>query len=875
MSILRNLTSGLRTLFHKKEVEQEMDEELHGFLDAAVKEKMRSGMSHDEARRAARVEMGSLDAVKEEIRSSGWESTLEAFWQDVRYGLRQLKRNPGFTAVAVITLALGIGATTAIFTVVNAVLLRPLPYPHPEELVYVEEILDKFGATPFTGNREFVAWRNHSRTLSPVAAYMFTWFNLTGGGEPEHVTCGLATAPFFSLLGVRPVTGRLFLPEEDRPGGPPVVILSEPLWKRRYGGDPSVVGKGVILDGTTYTVVGVLPASFVVPDAFKTDYALWLPLAESDTGAGPFRPVRVIGRLRRGTSLEASRAELNTILQSTRAGGPQGWVKGVAISPWQEQIIERSRLSLLLFLGAVGFLLLIACTNVANLLLSRAATRQKEVTVRLTVGAGRSRIVRQLLTESALLALLGGLLGLVLAHWGKDLLVAFISPNLPALEPIVLDYRVLGFSLALAAVTGLAFGMVPALQASKVSLNEVLKEAGRSTSESRSGLLFRNVLTMGETALAMVLLVGAGLLFRSFLQVRGIDMGFKSQNILSMTIDLTPSQYTTPKVQAAFFEQVMERIKGLEGVQAVAGSSCPPLGNRTTSVTTELKVEGQAVDVPDAYSTAVSPDYFRTMGIPLVQGRYFTEADRETSPSVAVVDESFARRYCPGGKCLGGRIGSWLRQKDMLTIVGVARNARDRAETEPTPKIYIPFSQAGEPYMTVLVRTAGNPQLWTAAVRAQVASVDKNQPPHDLMTLEELRSKSLTPRRVNMLLVGAFAALGLILALVGIYGVVSYSVSQRTHEIGVRMALGAEYGDVLTAMVWQGLRSVLIGTAIGVAASLAVTRFLQTLLYGVKPTDPATFCAVGLLLSGVALLACYIPARRATKVDPMVALRYE
>jgi putative ABC transport system permease protein len=800
---------------------------------------------------------------------------MNTLFQDLRFGLRMLAKNPGFTAVAVLTLALGIGATTAIFTVVNAVLLRPLPYPHPEDLVYVQEILDKFGAAPFVGNQEFVAWRNQSRTLSPVAAYMNTWFNLTGGGEPERVTCGLATTSFFSLLGVRPVTGRLFLPEEDRPGGPPVVILSEALWRRRYGGDPSVVGKGVNLDGTTYTVVGVLPATFVVPDAFKTDYALWVPLAESDAGTGPFRIVRVIGRLRPGTSLETSRAELNTILQSTRAGGPQGWVKGVAIAPWQEQIIEKSRLSLLLFLGAVGFLLLIACSNVANLLLSRAATRQKEITVRLTVGAGRSRIVRQLLTESALLALLGGLLGLVLAHWGKDLLVAFISPNLPALEPIVLDYRVLGFSLALAVVTGLAFGIVPALQASKVSLNEALKEASRSVSESRSGLLFRNVLTVGETALALVLLVGAGLLFRSFLQVRGIDMGFKSRNILSMTIDLTPSQYTTPKAQAAFFEQVMERIRGLEGVQAVAGSSCPPLGNRSTSVTTALAVEGHSIDVPEASATAVSTDYFRAMGIPLMQGRNFTEADRATSPSVAVVDESFARRYCPGGKCLGGRIGSWVRRKDMLTIVGIVANARDSAEAEPTPKMYLPFAQASGAYMTVLVRTAGNPRFWTAAVRAQVASVDKNQPPHDVMTLEDLRAESLTPRRVSMLLLGAFATLGLILASVGIYGVVSYSVSHRTHEIGVRMALGAGQAGILKLVIGQGLYLALIGTVIGLAASLAMTRLLQTMLYDIKPTDPATFVAVGLLLAGVASLACYIPARRATKVDPIVALRYE
>ena len=803
---------------------------------------------------------------------SNWTEMLR---QDFRYGLRMSARNPGFTVMAVLTLALGIGATTAIFTVVNAILLRPLPYPHPEELVYVQEILEKLGATRFAGADEFAAWRDQSRTLSPIAAYTDSWFNLTGGGDPERITAGLATSAFFSLLGVRPLTGRLFLPEEDRPGGPPVVILSEALWRRRYGGDPSVVGRGVTVDGKVYTVVGVLPRTFVIPAESKFDYALWVPLIANRAGAGPMGIVRVIGRLKPGRSMETVRSELNTILRSTRAGGPEGWVKGVALSTWQEQITEKSRLSLLLFLGAVGFLLLIACVNVANLLLSRAATRQKEMAVRLAVGAGRRRIIRQLLTESTLLALLGAVLGLALARAGKDLLVAFISPNLPALEPIGLDYRVLGFCLALALVTGLAFGLAPALQSSRISLNEVLKEAGSSVSEPRSGMLFRDLLLISETALAMVLLVGGGLLFRSFLRVRGVDLGFRSKNVLSMTVDLTPSEYTTPNVQAAFFEQLMERIKGLEGVKAVAGSSCPPLGNRETSVTTAMKVEGQVVEVPDARVTAVSPDYFRAMGILLSQGRYFTDADRVTSPSVAIVDESFARRYCPGGKCLGGRIVSWVRRGDRLTIVGIVANARDSAEAEPYPKVYLPFPQASEPYMTVLVRTAGNPKLWASAVRSQVASVDKNQPPHDLMTLEDLREQFLTPRRVTMLLVGAFAALGLIMASVGIYGVVSYSVSQRTCEIGIRMALGAERGDVLKIVVGQRLRSVLIGTGIGVAASIALTRFLQTMLFGVKPTDPATFVSVSLILLMVAWLACYIPARRATKVDPMVALRYE
>ncbi|MGO8732624.1 MAG: ADOP family duplicated permease [Terriglobia bacterium] len=871
----------LRSLFHRPQVNQDLDDEIRDHLERRTADYIARGLSPEEARYAARREFGGIDQVKEECRDSWGVGLITELVQDLRYGVRMLAKTPGFTAVAVITLALGIGATTAIFTVVNAVLLRPLPYTHPEELVCVQVILNNYPVSPSAYSNDFAAWRDRSQTLSQVGAYMLSWFNLTGSGEAQRVSSGMASNSFFSLLGVRPMLGRLFLPEEDRPGGPPVVLLSEALWRSRYKADSSIVGRGITLDDKLYTVVGVLPATFVIPDHMRTEYALWVPLAEGEPGTGPIRTVRIIGRLKPGVGLEAARADLDAIAQAqlqdaiARHRWSSSFKKKIVLSPWQEQITENSRLSLLLFLGAVGFVLLIACANVANLLLSRGATRQKEISVRLTVGAARTRIVRQLLTESALLALVGGLLGLVLARWGKDLLMVFISPNLPALEPIVLDYRVLGFSLALAVVTGLAFGMVPALQASKVPLSAVLKEASHSASESRSGLLFRNLLIVCETALAMVLLVGAGLLFRSFLRVRRIDMGFMSENILSMTIDLTPSEYTTPNVQAAFFQQLMERIRGLEGVQAVGGSSCPPLGNRETSVTTALNVGGQSVEVPDARTTAVSPDYFRAMGIPLMRGRYFTEADHETSPNVAIVDESFARRYCPGGKCLGGRIVSWVRHSERLTIMGVVADARDSAEAEPHPKVYLPFSQASEPYMTVLVRTAGNPKFWASAVRSQVASVDKNQPSHDLMTLEDLQAQSRTPRRVNMLLVGTFAGLGLILATVGIYGVVSYSVIQRRHEIGVRMALGAERRDVLKIVVRQGLRSVLIGTGIGVAASIGLTRFLQTMLFGVKPTDAVTFVAVSLLLLVVAWLACYIPARRATKVDPLVALRYE
>jgi putative ABC transport system permease protein len=784
-----------------------------------------------------------------------------------------LAKNPGFTAVAVLTLALGIGATTAIFTVFNAVLLRPLPYPHPEELVYVQENLETYGVNPFAGNREFTAWKNQSKSLSQIAAYISFQANLTGDGGAERVNCGSASLSFFSILGAHPIVGRAFLPEEDRPGGPAVAILSYALWQRRFGGDPSVVGKTLTLDDKAYTVVGVLPATFVIPDKFRIDYGVWVPLAESESGEGPFRIVRVIGRLQPAVGLAAARSELDMILQSTLRKGQK---KSVVLSPWHEQIAEKFRLSLLLFLGAVGFLLLIACVNVANLLLSRAATRQKEIAVRQAMGAGKVRIVQQLITESTLLALLGGLLGLALARWGKDLLVAFISPNLPALEPIGLDFRVLGFNLGLALITGITFGLAPALQASRISLHEVLKEASRGVSEFRSGTLFRKVLIVGETALAMVLLVGAGLLFKSFLRARGIDPGFKSEHILSLAVDLTPSKYPTPQDQSRFFQQVITGIKGLGGVQAVGGSSSPPLGMNLSTVT-DMAVEGRAEKIPIAYYASVSPEYFRTMGIPLVQGAYFGNGDREGSPSVAIVNESFARRYFPGEMCLGRRVESWVRKDDWLTIVGIVGDVRGLVglERDPEPEIYVPYLQAGEPYMTLLVRTAGNPMLWAAAVRSQVASVDKDQPPHDMMTLEEARAESLTPRRVTMLLLGAFAILGMILASVGIYGVLSYSVSHRTHELGVRMALGAGQGGILKLVVGQGLFLAFLGIGIGLAASLALTRVLQTMLFGITPTDPATFFAVGLLLAGVALLACYIPARRATKVDPMVALRHE
>jgi putative ABC transport system permease protein len=879
MTRIRILVSRFLGLFRKARREKELDEELRLHLELLTEENVRRGMSPEEARCTALRSFGGVDQIKERYRDQRGLPWVESFLQDLRYALRGLRKNPGFTAVAVITLALGIGATTAIFTVVNGVLLRPLPYPHPEELVYVQELLNNYPLSPYTDSMNFAAWRNRSQTLAQVGAYMFSWFNLTGGGEAQRVNCGTGSGSFFSLLGARPMLGRLFTPEEDRPGGPPVALLSEPLWRSRYKADASIVGKSITLDGKLYTVVGVLPATFVVPDQLKTEYALWVPLAAGPPETEPFRIVRVVGRLKPGGRVEAAQAELDAITQARLkdAVAKHRWSvdfkERIVLARWHEQITRASRLSLLLFLGAVSLLLLIACVNVANLLLSRAATRQKEMAVRLTVGAGKSRLVRQLLTESTLLAVIGGLLGVVLAQWGKGLLISFISPNLPVLAPIGLDYRVLAFTFTLAVATGVLFGLAPALQAARIPLNEVLKEAGRGAGGDRAGGFFRSLLIVGETALAMILLVGSGLLYRSFLRVRGLEPGFRSEHMLSLTLDLTLAKYPKPDDQARYFERVIDSIEHVSGVESVAGSNFSMIGDRNGVVQGGV-VKDRPDDALIAFD-AVTPGFFRTLHIPLLSGRYFNDSDQETAPSVAIVNQAFVRHYFPGRNVLGRTLVSWVRRKQTLAIVGVVGDVRSHWERAVEPEIYIPCAQGAQPYMVLLVHTAADPLRVAPAIREQIARIDRDQPPHDIASLDDLHAESLTPRRVNLLLLGAFALLGLVLASVGIYGVVSYAASQRTHEIGLRMALGAERADVLRVMVWHGLRSVLMGTGLGLAASLGVTRFLQTLLFEVKPTDPATLVAVSFILVGVALVAAYIPARRATKVDPMVALRYE
>jgi putative ABC transport system permease protein len=751
MAWMQSLLPRLRALFRKDRFEREMDEELRFHLEMAIQENTRAGMSPQEARRTALLHFGGVDKTKEECRDTRSLHFLDTLWQDLRYGIRMLRRNPGFTAAAVLTLGLGIGATTAIFTVINGVLLRPLPYQEPERLVYVKG--DTWGL--FSSTREYIAWKDRCRALSYIAAYINDQTNFTGGGEAERVTTGMVTASFFPLLGVQPVIGRSFLPEEDRPGGPPVAILSHTMWKRHFGGDSSALGRALTLDGKSYTVIGVLPPRFQIPDRYGFDYDLWMPLSLSDTPL-----VRVIGRLKPGVTLELARSELDTILQSTLRKGAK---RRAVLAAWHEEITGGVKLSLLVFLVAVGFVLLIACVNVANLLLARAAVREREIVVRRALGAGKLRILRQLLTESVLMALLGGAAGLVLAFLGKDLLVAFVSANLPTIDPIAIDHRVLDFNLGLALITGLAFGLAPALQASGIQLNESLMEGGRGATEGHTGHRLRNLLVVSEIALAMVLLIGAGLLLKSFLRLRGVDPGFRTDHTLCLTIDLTPAKYPKPHDQTAFFQQVAERIRGIAGVQSVGLSTSLDLDGGGSSLS-GVQIEGRSEDF-DTDCRTVNSDYFRTLGIPLVKGRIFTESDREGMPAVAIVNESFARRHFPEADCVGKRVKFRL----WMTIVGVVGDVRGyNLKRATVPLMYFSYLQDGSPHMRLLVRTAGDPIKWAAAVRSQIASVDKEQPPHGLMTFEQRLAEYLQPQRVTMLLLGAFAALALVLASVGI-----------------------------------------------------------------------------------------------------------
>ncbi|MDT7603415.1 MAG: hypothetical protein QOF61_1412 [Acidobacteriota bacterium] len=892
----RHIKRRLRDLRLDPAREAEIVEELTQHLEDRYEELLHGGATPEEAHRGALTELTEGDLLTQELRrvvrpvpqepvvlgERRRTSVLGDIRHDLRFGLRMLVKNPSFTIIAVIALALGIGANSAIFSVVNTVLLRPLPYHNPERLVMVFEDNSRHGYprdTPAPAN--YIDWRDQNKVFAGVAAIAELSMNLTGAGEPERLDGRRVSASLFPILGVNPQLGRWFSPAEDQPGANHSVILSHALWQRRFGADAGIVGKTITLNGYSFSVIGVMPSSFQFPS--RGDQ-FWIPIAftQREAGRRGSHFLEVVARLKDGVTLEQARAEMNTIAGRLEQQYPaENTGVGAVVVPLHEQVVGNIKPALLVLLGAVGFVLLVACANVANLLLARASGRQKEIATRVALGASRLRLVRQFLTESVLLAALGGGTGLLLSVWGVRLLKAFIPPNISQAREITVDVKVLVFTLLVSLLTGLIFGLAPAMQATKFNLNETLKEGGRDSAAGSRGNRIRSVLVVSEVALSLILLIGAGLLINSFLHLRHVDPGFRTGNLLTMSVALPLQKYPDAARQSAFYTEMIRRVEALPGVRSAAVTSQIPLTKQGDSV--GVRIEGRPEPAPGeeniVATRVVSPHYFQTMGIQLLRGRAFGDEDRADAPAVAVISDAMARRYWPGEDPLGKRIcpGKPQSPDDWITIVGVVNDVRQFGlDAELKPQIYLPYQQSD--YFSprhLVVGTNVEPQSLAATVRGTVWEIDRDQPVSNITTMEEVFSESIARQRFSMLLLGVFGVVALLLAAVGIYGVMSYSVAQRTHEIGIRMALGAQKWDVLKLAVGQALKLVMIGVAVGLAASMVLTRVMSSLLFGVSSTDPATFAIISLVLVGAGVLASYIPARRATKVDPMIALRYE
>jgi putative ABC transport system permease protein len=806
--------------------------------------------------------------------------------QDIRYALRMLLKRPGFAGIVVLTLALGIGANTTIFSAIDAVLLNPLPYKDPERLMVVWETNKQLGPELWDRNEvtigNFRDWRSRNQVFEQLGSLFYTDMILTGAGEPERIKSCVVTTNFFQALGVQPLLGRSFLPEAETPGSPFTVIISHQLWQRLFNSDTSVINKSLTLNGHTVAVIGVMPPAFELQFPTSVHVDMWVPMiiGEGDLDRGN-NFLYALGRLKKGVSREQAQSEMDLIASQLQQQYPEtNAERGVRVVPLHKQVVGKVESYLYMLFAAVGFLLLIACANVAGLVLVRVTARHREVAIRMAVGASRWRLVRQLLTESVILSVLSGLLGLLFAYGGVKLLLALTPSEVPRLHEIGLHVPVFLWTLAISIVTGVLFGLAPAIQASSPDLNTALKENSGRNPGSFQGSGLRNLLVVSEVAVALLLLVGAGLMTKSFFRLQQVDPGFEATNVVSMNIALPTSKYRQQQVNI-FYDQLIERVKNLPGVKAVAGIDPLPLSNN--NVSSRFVVEGAPLvalaDRPNSGIRVVTPDYFQTMSIPSLKGRSFTEQDRDNTAKVIIVNEALASRYWPNGDAIGKRLGFFEDDPGKQVwreIVGVVGNVRHKAlEIEVTAEVYFPYKQLPRNFMNLVVRTASDPSTMVPAIRNQVLSVDKDQPVSDIMTMDQRVARSVASTRFVMSLLGAFSLLALGLAAVGIYGVMAYLVTQRTQEIGVRMALGAQKRDVLKLVVGRGMALAVMGIAIGLVASLALTRLMRSLLFEVTPTDWLTFVITSLVLLTVALLACYIPARRAAKVDPLVALRCE
>src|SRR5256714_541214 len=876
--------------------EAEIVEELSQHLAEQYEEQMTHGASEEEARQCVFEELSAPDLLERELQRvespdardsvvPGTErkgNLLADFAQDLRYALRTLLKNPGFTIVAVSALALGIGANSAIFSVVNAVLLRPLPFKNAEQLVMLWENATHLGFpknTPSPAN--FLDWQKQASAFTGIAAMAERSFNLSGIGEPERLEGRRVSANLFELLGVQALLGRTFVPDDDRPGTH-VVLLSHSLWQRRFGSDPSVVGGALALNGESYTVVGVMPQFVQLPGFENRNDQLWVPIAlppeEAAQRGNHF--LEVVARIKPGIALKQAQAEMETIAVRLAKEYPRYNARiGATVTPLHEEVVGDIKPALLILLGAVGFVLLIACANVANLLLARAAVREKEIALRLALGASRSRLTRQFLTESVLLALLGGGFGFLLALAGIRVLKTFIPVTISQTQTISIDGKVLVFTALLALLTGIVFGLAPAMHASHSNLNHSLKEGGRDSAIGKKGNRLRDLLVVGEVAVSFILLIGAGLLINSFLHLRNLDPGFRADHLLTMKVDLSELRYPDGERRSVFFDEVLFRIRALPGVQSVAVAGNLPFTYNGDSMS--IAVEGipdpPPGQWPDVIYRAIGQGYFSTMGIPMIRGRDFTDQDKADSKNVVVISEKTAQHYWPGKDPIGKRLKPGATTSDVpwREVIGVVKDVRQNDFiAQPKMQMYFAYRQLKDLAANALiVRTSVEPMSLATSIRDAIWAVDKDQPVANVDTMDHIVSEAIARQRFSMLLLGIFAALALVLAAVGIYGVMSYSVAQRIHEIGIRMALGARRTDVLKMIVNQGLKLVSIGMMLGLAAAFLLTRVLQSLLFGISATDPVTFFGISLVLLAVAILASYLPALRATKVDPIIALR--